>query len=77
MAELTTINDRPLAPTLSPNDWLIKELKNLGSEARELFERYSKLPPDEVVPHITQFVSISFRFGDVANGQIPTRGEVM
>lgn len=57
MTEATTIVDGPPGSTPSPNDWLIKELKNLSPEARELFEDYSKIPSDKVVSHITQFVS--------------------
>lgn len=43
-----------MSETLS---WFVKDLKDLRPEARELFETYSNVAPDEVVPHIQQFVS--------------------
>lgn len=32
--------------------WFRKELDDLKPHVRELFEKYSRVPPDDVVPHI-------------------------
>ena len=41
--------------------WYIKDLINLEPKTKELFEIYSKVPPDEVVFHITQIRNKAFK----------------
>ncbi len=41
--------------------WYNKELVDLEPKTRELFETYSKVPSDEVVPHITQIRDKAFK----------------
>ena len=38
-------------------EWYVKDLTSLKKEARDVFENYSKVDPDRVVPHVVQFVS--------------------
>lgn len=37
--------------------WYSAELQNLSLSARHLLEKYSNVPPDEVIPHILDIVS--------------------
>ncbi|KAF2014946.1 hypothetical protein BU24DRAFT_423865 [Aaosphaeria arxii CBS 175.79] len=41
--------------------WYQKELQEINPEARELFEKYSQIPSEEVVSHITQFRDEGFK----------------
>ena len=43
-------------PTQLP--WYLNDLENLKPEARELFEKYSKVPADQVVAHIKTSVRV-------------------
>ncbi|KAF2659796.1 hypothetical protein K491DRAFT_590343 [Lophiostoma macrostomum CBS 122681] len=45
---------------LDPQSWLIKD-PNLQPDARELFEKYSKIPPDDVVRYITEVRDKAFK----------------
>lgn len=38
--------------------WYIKEPDNLRSTCRELFENYSHIPSEEVIPHILEVVRL-------------------
>lgn len=38
-------------------EWYFQEPDNLRSTCRELFEKYSHIPPEEVLPHILEIVS--------------------
>ena len=40
-------------------EWYLKEPDNLRSTCRELFENYSHIPPEEVVPHIIELVCLN------------------
>ena len=39
--------------------WYISELKELEQPAREVFEKYSGIPSEKVVPHILEVVSLT------------------
>ncbi|KAJ8119119.1 hypothetical protein OPT61_g7 [Boeremia exigua] len=41
--------------------WYVKDLTDLQPTTKELFETYSKVPPDEVVSHITQIRNKAFK----------------
>lgn len=41
--------------------WYVKDLVDLQPTTKELFETYSKVPPVEVVPHITQIRNKAFK----------------
>ena len=41
--------------------WYAKDLVDLQPTTKELFETYSKVPPAEVVPHITQIRNKAFK----------------
>ena len=43
--------------------WFLKELTELDEETREVFEKYSGLSPDAVIPHIVEVVCESFCYG--------------
>jgi hypothetical protein len=36
--------------------WYSPDPPNIKQETREVFEKYSKIPPDEVVPHVQAIV---------------------
>ena len=41
----------------TPNpDWFVEELTDVDDISRDLFENYSKIPSDEVIPHIQNMV---------------------
>ena len=46
--------------TKQPPAWFLKELTELDEETREVFEKYSGLSPDAVIPHIVEVVCESF-----------------
>ena len=46
-----------------PPAWFLKELTELDEETREVFEKYSGLSPDAVIPHIVEVVCESFCYG--------------
>lgn len=50
-------SSHPSQNTDNTTSWYVKDLKDLKPNARELFEKYSKIPSEDVVAHITQFVS--------------------
>jgi hypothetical protein len=54
MAEGTKLEEENLAK-LDPQSWLIKD-PNLKPDARELFEKYSKIAPEDVDRHVTEVV---------------------
>ena len=39
--------------------WYVKDLNNIPDKAREVLEKYSKVPPEKVHDHIYQTVSCS------------------
>lgn len=41
--------------------WYVKDLVDLQPTTKELFETYSMVPSDEVVPHITQIRNKAFK----------------
>lgn len=41
--------------------WYVKDLVDLQPKTRELFETYSKIPSDDVVPHITKIRNEAFK----------------
>ena len=41
--------------------WYVKDLVDLQPKTKELFETYSKVPSDEVVPHITDIRNKAFK----------------
>ncbi|KAF2126781.1 hypothetical protein P153DRAFT_296666 [Dothidotthia symphoricarpi CBS 119687] len=72
----------------TPVSWYVKELTDLRPEARELFEKYSNVEPNEVVSHIQQFRDEAFaifpypclgRWGflDLSISQSPSYSEVL
>lgn len=42
--------------------WFFENLADLKPDTREVFEKYCKVSAEQVVPHITQFVSVTFLF---------------
>ena len=36
--------------------WYDNEIEELNARARELFEKYSGIPPEQVLPHIYEIV---------------------
>jgi hypothetical protein len=55
MAEANNVEES--SGTWDVPKWLIKDLTDLKPEARELFEKYSKVAPEDVISHVTQIVS--------------------
>ena len=41
--------------------WYADNVTTIPSEARELLEQYSKIPPEEVIPHVLNLVSLIYR----------------
>lgn len=46
--------------TKQPPAWFLKELTELDEETREVFEKYSGLSPDAVIPHIVEVRNRAF-----------------
>lgn len=46
--------------TKQPPAWFLKELTELDEATREVFEKYSGLPPDAVIPHIVEVRNRAF-----------------
>ncbi|OCK84996.1 hypothetical protein K432DRAFT_319175 [Lepidopterella palustris CBS 459.81] len=44
----------------NPPEWFIDELKTIDKPAQEIFEKYSGIAPDEVIPHIIQVRNRAF-----------------
>lgn len=55
------LNDKTWIDQPEVLPWYIKDLEDLQPKAKELFEIYSKIPTDEVVPHITQIRNKAFK----------------
>lgn len=60
-----------MADDIQPSDglvpWYIDEPSEISPQAREILEKYSKIPSQEIIPHILQVVSSSFRPSSPAN----------
>lgn len=54
--------------------WYVKDLEDLQPKTKELFEVYSKVPADEVVPHITQIRNKAFKIVSLQPREHPPTG---
>jgi phenolic acid decarboxylase len=55
------LKDRTWVDTPEVLPWYTKDLVDLHPKTKELFETYSKVPPDDVVSHITQIRNKAFK----------------
>jgi hypothetical protein len=58
-------NQQPVSNTAKltrekTSQWWIQDVSAIGEPARELLETYSKIPPEKVIPHVLEIVSLSY-----------------
>jgi hypothetical protein len=69
LKDKTWVNNPEVLP------WYVKDLVDLQPTTKELFETYSKVPSDEVVPHITEIRNKAFKI--VCSNAKPSTTELM
>lgn len=56
--------------------WYKADIGPVSEPARQLLENYSRIPPDQVIPHIAQVVSLILpTYVDLSMQNSPTYGE--
>ena len=49
----------PKSHQQSKVSWYTEDVRSIPSEARDLLESYSKIPSDQVIPHVLSLVSLT------------------